>query len=687
MNEILLPASDEATISRLLVDEGIGASVASVRALIAGVAAAPASEFAPKIGADAAGQPWATLLPKRPSAALATQLNALVVSSAARYQADLDEANAAERLTQLRAELARQSLDTFIVPLADEHHTEYVPLRAKRLLWLTGFSGSAGCAIVTAYKAAIFVDGRYTLQVRDQVPAALYGYHHITQEPPPQWLGANLSPGARVGYDPWLHTEADADKLASACRDANLVLVAVENNPIDRIWPEQPPSPLAPALPHESNFTGEESVQKRRRIAAMLMNSRIDSAVLTMPESTAWLLNIRGADVECTPLALAFTILHADATADLYVDLRKLGATVIAHLGPEVRVHGRDEIGPALDALGRASKRVSIDPLSTAAWISERMKQAGAEIRRGPDPCALPRAKKNAVELSGTRAAHVRDGAALTRFLAWLAETAPSGTVDELGAAAKLAAFRSASERIQSLSFNTIAGAGPNGAIVHYRSTPKTNRPLRLGELFLLDSGAQYLDGTTDVTRTIAIGTPSAEMRDRFTRVLKGHIALATCRFPTGTTGSQLDALARLALWQAGIDYDHGTGHGVGSYLGVHEGPHRISKVASQVALEPGMIVSDEPGYYKSGAYGIRIENLIVVTPFAVPGAEKDMLGFDTLTRAPIDLACVAPELLVDAEIAWLNAYHATVRADLAPLLDAKTAAWLAVATRQVANR
>ncbi len=684
MNEISVP-TDEAALPPLLKRDGIDLDLDTVRTLIAGIAAAPPAEVAPAGTGRHRVAAWSHLLPKPPGPDLAAHLDRLVDQAAERFRRAVATPDTVGRIASLRAELARRRLDALVVPLADEHYTEFVPLRAHRLQWLTGFTGSAGWAIVTADRAAIFVDGRYTLQVRDQIPAAAMSYHHLIEDPPYRWLTANVAKDARVGYDPWIHTETEVEKLGDACRHAGAALVAVADNPIDVVWRDQPPPPLMPALPHEAAYTGEDSVLKRRQVAATFAKDAIDAVVLTTPESTAWLANMRGNDVACTPLALAFSILYRDATLDLFIDRRKVSAKLLTHLGPEIRQRERSDLGPTLDRLGRDRRRVAIDPASTAAWIVDRLKQAGAEIHRGPDPSALPRARKNATELAGTRAAHRRDGAALTRFLAWLGKTAPDGALDELAASAKLAAFRAETERIQNLSFNTIAGAGPNGAIVHYRSTPATNRRLQVGEFFLLDSGAQYLDGTTDVTRTIAIGQVSPEMRDRFTRVLKGHITLARARFPKGTTGSQLDALARNALWQAGLDYDHGTGHGVGSYLGVHEGPHRISKAANAIALEPGMIVSNEPGYYKTGAYGIRIENLVAVVPCPLAGAEKETFAFETLTRAPIDRTAIDSALLTPEEIAWLDDFHAMVRNDLTPLVDAETAAWLARATAPLA--
>jgi Xaa-Pro aminopeptidase len=587
------------------------------------------------------------------------------------------------RLEALRAELKRHGLAGFLVPRADEHQGEYVPPHAERLAWLTGFTGSAGLAVILADAAAIFVDGRYTLQVRRQIPAALFEYHHVTQSPPSDWIAGRLKAGDLLGYDPWLHTVEGVERLRAACRRAGAELVPCPSNPVDAVWLDRPEPPRAPVVPHDLAYAGRASADKRREIAGGLTEARVDAAVLTMPDSIAWLLNIRGADVRYTPLPLAFALVHRDATVELFVDPRKLTPGLGEHLGPEVRAAPSDELGPALDRLGGGRRRVQLDAASAATWISERLTQAGAEVVRAADPCSLPKGCKNEVELAGARSAHRKDGAALCRFLAWIAREAPRGGLTEIGAADRLDALRAEQPLFKEPSFPTISGAGPNGAIVHYRATPATDRPLGPGMLYLVDSGGQYLDGTTDVTRTVAIGMPTAEQRDRFTRVLRGHIALALARFPKETSGSQLDVLARRPLWKAGLDFDHGTGHGVGSYLGVHEGPHRISKYPSTVGLRPGMIVSNEPGYYKTGEYGIRIESLVVVTPTTRPvGGELELFGFETLTLAPIDLALVEPTALAPDEIAWLDAYHARVREEITPLVDSDTAAWLAEATR-----
>ncbi|HSR71801.1 MAG TPA: aminopeptidase P family protein, partial [Kiloniellales bacterium] len=596
-----------------------------------------------------------------------------------------------DRLAALRAELARRGLDGFVVPHADAHQNEYLPPDAERLAWLTGFTGSAGTAVVLADKAALFVDGRYTLQARDQVGEGLYEIRHLVREPPGRWLEGVLRKGARVGYDPWLHSEAQRGRLAKSVEKAEAELVAVEDNPIDTLWIDRPAPPAAPIVPHPLEYAGQGSAEKRMEIAGKLAEEAAEAVALSAPDSIAWLLNVRGGDVAHTPLPLSFAILQADGTLDWFVEPAKVGPELETHLGNGVRRHPPADFGPALAELGREKRRVLVDPEGTAAWIFDRLREAGAEPVAGPDPCLLPKACKNAAELDGTRRAHERDGRALVRFLAWLEreiEARAGGPgPSELELADRLRAFRAEHPLFRDLSFATISGSGPNGAIVHYRVTPESNRRLMPGELYLVDSGAQYPDGTTDVTRTVAIGTPSAEMRDRFTRVLKGHIAIARARFPKGTTGSQLDAIARYALWQAGLDYDHGTGHGVGSYLGVHEGPQRISTVPNRIPLEPGMIVSNEPGYYKTGGYGIRIENLVAVTDLNDAGEDgREMRGFETLTLAPIDLRLVEPALLTPEEIDWLDAYHARVRAAHRESLDPAEAAWLDRATRPLAG-
>ncbi len=592
---------------------------------------------------------------------------------------------AAERLAALRAELDRRGLDGFVVPHADAHQGEWMPARDARLAWLTGFTGSAGAAVVLGATAALFVDGRYTLQAEAEVDGALYTRCHLVREPVADWLPGALAAGARLGFDPWLHGLDEAARLDTACAAAEATLVAVDDNPIDAIWADQPPPPTAPAVPHDIAHAGKSAADKRREIAAALVKQGLDAAVLTATESTAWLLNIRGRDVPCVPVALAFSVIHADGTVDLAIDPAKVDDALGAHLGAAVRVGPPDGFGGVLDALGAAGRKVLVDRAVTPEWVRRRLSAAGAEIVRGRDPSALPRAVKNAVEIDGMRRAHVRDGAALCRFLAWLGGAggaAAGGELTEIAAAARLAEFRAAGEHYAGPSFETISGAGPNGAIVHYRVSPATDRRLEAGMLYLVDSGGQYLDGTTDVTRTIAIGAAGEEERRRFTQVLKGHIAIARARFPAGTSGSQLDVLARQFLWADGVDYDHGTGHGVGSYLRVHEGPQGIATRPNAVALEPGMIVSNEPGYYKTGAFGIRIENLVVVVALdGPPGAEREMRGFETLTLAPLDRNLIDTALLTADERTWIDTYHARVRDTITPAVDAETAAWLDQAT------
>jgi len=669
----------DGALDRMLAKAGAAVNAAGARAILTGVLAAPA----PVADPDA----WLALIAPDASPALAAQLRALkraLEGEAGADAADDDRKASPARLAALRAELRRRGLDGFIVPRADEHQGEYVAKRAERLSWLTGFRGSAGVAVVLLERAAIFVDGRYTLQVRDQVDTALFEPRHITEQPPADWLTAELKPGQKMAYDPWLLPPASVERLAAACAKAGAAMVAVEENPVDAVWDRQPPAPLAPVVPHPLRYAGKSTLDKRQEIAAKLAADGHDAAVLTDPASLAWLFNIRGGDVPHTPLALGFAIVDKEGGATLFLDPRKILPATRAHLGNSVAIEPPAAFAPALDAL--KDKKVLIDQATCGAAVLDRLAKAGAKPVRGEDPCAMPRACKNTVELDGARAAHRRDGVALCRFMAWLAREAPSGQVDELTASDRLEALRRQGELFRDLSFDTISGAGPNGAIVHYRSSPATNRRLEPGNLYLLDSGAQYLDGTTDVTRTVAIGTPTREMRDRFTRVLKGHIAVATSRFPKGTTGSQLDPLARHALWQAGLDFDHGTGHGVGSYLSVHEGPHRISKVPSTVALQPGMIVSNEPGYYKTGAYGIRIENLVTVIELPRPeGGERDLLGFESLTLCPIDRTLIEPALLTRDEIAWIDAYHRHVCETIAPRVDPETASWLEMATQPLA--
>jgi Xaa-Pro aminopeptidase len=592
-----------------------------------------------------------------------------------------ERAASAGRLAALRAELKRSNLDGFIVPRADRHQNEYVPPSEERLVWLTGFSGSAGAAIVLPDRAVIFVDGRYLLQVRDQVDTSLFAVEHLVENPPDKWIEANLSKGARLGYDPWLHTADGAEKLAKAAAAAGATLVPADPNPIDAVWSDRPAPPLGPVTVHDLKFAGEPAAEKLARLQAEIAKLKADALVVSDPHNVAWTFNVRGSDVSHTPLPLAFATVPREGRASIYIDGRKLSNEVRDTLEALADVREPGAFEADLTALGAAKAAVRLDSATATDALSRLIGNAGGTITRAADPITLMKAVKNETEIAGARAAHTRDGAAVANFLAWFDREAPKGQLTEIDAVAALETFRRATGLLKELSFPTISGAGPNGAIVHYRVTRGTNRTISPGELFLVDSGAQYRDGTTDITRTIAVGTPTAEMRERFTRVLKGHIAIARAIFPDGTTGAQLDPFARQYLWGAGIDFDHGTGHGVGSYLSVHEGPARISRLGT-APLKRGMILSNEPGYYKTGAYGIRIENLVLVTKTEVAGAEKEVNAFETLTFAPIDRRLVDPGLMTPDEIGWLDAYHARVAEKLLPLVAAETRPWLEAATR-----
>lgn len=584
------------------------------------------------------------------------------------------------RLSALREQLKADRLDGFVVPLTDEHMSEYVGSYAQRLAWLTGFQGSAGSAVVLPEEAAIFVDGRYTLQVRDQVDGSHWSYQSVPETSIAAWLRTHAPGGGRIGYDPWLHTRDWVTKAREALAEKGAELVAVGRNPIDAVWADQPEPSRARLIVHPDRYAGKSSAAKRQEMADWLKEQRAEAAVLAALDSIAWTFNVRGQDVEHTPVALSFALVRDDGTADLFVASEKIGEDVRQHLGNGVRVHERADFEPALAAL--AGKTVAVDPERSVAAIFEALDKAGAHLVSKRDPAILPKAIKNEVEIAGHRAAQARDGAALSRFLHWLSLEAPKGGVDELSAAAKLQSFRQAGGDLRDLSFDTISGAGPNGAIVHYRVSEATNRLIEMDSIYLVDSGGQYPDGTTDVTRTVAIGTPTAEMKDRFTRVLQGHVAVARARFPQGTRGSQLDSFARQFLWSVGLDYAHGTGHGVGSFLSVHEGPQRISPVGSaqpggDEPLRAGMILSNEPGYYKTGEYGIRIENLVLVVPREAEGAEKKLLGFETLTFAPIDRTLIAVSMLSADERRWVDAYHADVLRIVGPQLEGEAKAWL----------
>ena len=595
----------------------------------------------------------------------------------------------ADRLAALREQLKAEKLDGFVVPLTDEHMSEYVGSYAQRLAWLTGFEGSAGSAVVLPEEAAIFVDGRYTLQVRQQVSPDQWSYQSVPETSTTQWLEEHSPEGARIGYDPWLHTRDWVKKAKEALASRGAELVAVDKNPIDEIWKDRPEASKAHLVVQPDQYAGKSAAEKRTEIGDWLAKHHADSAVLSALDSIAWAFNIRGADVTHTPVALAYALVHADGTADLFVASEKIDADVRQHLGNGVRLHERSEFESALSQL--KGKTVVVDPERAVAAIFEALDKAGAKILPLRDPTILPKALKNPAEIAGQKAAQERDGAVISKFLHWIDAEAPKGDVDELKASDHLEALRRENPELRDLSFDSISGAGSNGAIVHYRSSEKTNRKLEKGTLYLIDSGGQYVDGTTDITRTVPIGEPTDEMRDRFTRVLKGHIAIATAVFPKGTRGSQLDSFARRPLWEAGLDYAHGTGHGVGSFLAVHEGPQRISPVGSSQSggdepLQAGMIISNEPGYYKTGEYGIRIENLVLVVPREIEGAEKEMLGFETLTFAPIDRRLIDVEMLEPEELVWLNCYHAHVLARIGPKLSGADLAWLQAACAPIGD-
>ncbi|HEY4833264.1 MAG TPA: aminopeptidase P family protein [Bradyrhizobium sp.] len=584
------------------------------------------------------------------------------------------------RLSAFRDELARRKLTGFVIPRADQQQNEYVPPSEERLAWLTGFTGSAGLAMVLTQTAAVFVDGRYTLQAAKQVDRKAWDIEPLADPPPETWLTKHLVAGDRVGFDPWLHTSAAAERLGAACAKAGAELVAVETNPVDSVWTERPPPPLGPVSVHGPQFSGEAEAEKLSHIRAEIEKLGVDALVLSDSHAVAWTFNIRGADVSHTPLPLSYALVPKDGRPTMFIDHRKLSNLARDHLEQSADVREPDAFAPQLTELSQKGASIALDSATAADALSRLIVASGGKPVRGNDPVTLLKAVKNPAEINGTRTAHRRDAVALARFLAWIDREAPSGALTEIDAVESLETFRRDTGALKDVSFPTIAGTGPNGAIVHYRVTRKTNRRISPGDLLLIDSGAQYEDGTTDVTRTIAIGEPTAEMRDRFTRVLRGHIAIARAVFPDGTTGAQIDTLARQFLWQAGIDFEHGTGHGVGSYLSVHEGPARISKLGT-TPLKRGMILSNEPGYYKTDAFGIRIENLELVVGTEIPGAEKLVNAFETLTLAPIDRRLVDLNMLTGEELSWLNDYHDRVRHAVRAHLDEPTKVWLDAAT------
>ena len=593
-----------------------------------------------------------------------------------------ERAQSAARVAALRGELKRRGLYGFVVPRADRQQNEYLPASEERLAWLTGFTGSAGAAVVLADRAALFADGRYSVQAATEVDGKIFSIEHLVEHPPEQWLEQNLGKGAKLGYDPWLHTSDQVEKLRKAAASAGAELVAVDSNPIDALWRDRPAPPAGAATLRELKLAGEAAPDKLKRIRVELKKIRADALLVSDPQNVAWAFNIRGADVTHTPLALAFALIPQDGRPSLYIEAAKLDNQVRHAIEEFSDVRVPEDLTRDLDKLN--GKVVRLDQASASDALTRLLTDTGGKPQRGTDPIALLKATKNHAEIVGSRAAHKRDGVAMARFLAWFDKEAPSGKLTEIDAVAALESFRRDTGALKDISFPTIAGAGPNGAIVHYRVTRSSNRRIGTNELFLIDSGAQYEDGTTDITRTVIVGEPSEEMRDRFTRVLKGHIAIATAVFPENTSGAQLDPLARTALWQAGLDFDHGTGHGVGSYLSVHEGPARISKLGT-VALRRGMILSNEPGYYKTAAYGIRIENLVLVIAAPEPvGAEKPLNAFETLTLAPIDRRLIETRMLTTKERIWLDSYHARVHEVIGPLVDKPTRTWLTAATRSL---
>ena len=579
------------------------------------------------------------------------------------------------RISDFRIHLKKQKFTGFIIPRQDEFQGEYVAPYAERLKWLTGFAGSWGLAILTLTKGAIFVDGRYTIQVRQQVDAKVFTPHHLVDEPPTKWIEDNLKKGDVLGYDPWLMTADQADKFSAACAKVGAKLQAVTSNPIDAIWTDQPPRPTAQLSVQPLQFAGQSLADKLAMVSKAL--GKADATVLTMPDSVAWAFNIRGHDVPYTPVVLAYAILKKKGKADLFIDKTRLPEDVQAHLKKSVTIKKPAELEAALKVLGKSKSTVQIDTTWTPARIKSVLEKSGAKIVHATDVCVLPKAKKNATEQEGARAAHKRDGVAMSRFLCWLESAAPEGNLTEWSVAEKLASFRKDTGMLLDLSFDTIAGAGPNAAIPHYHVNQDDCLPLKINEIFLIDSGGQYQDGTTDITRTVIVGEPTAEMKDRFTRVLKGMIGVSRLRFPKGTCGSQMDVLARQSLWAAGLDYDHGTGHGVGSYLSVHEGPARINK-SDRTVLEPGMILSNEPGFYKQGAFGIRIENLLLIHAGKdIEGGERPMMGFETLTLCPIERRLIETKLLTRDELHWLDTYHARVLKEVGNHLSGDELTWL----------
>ncbi len=598
------------------------------------------------------------------------------------FEDTADPSQSASRIAALRAAFRRLGVDGFIVPRADRQQNEYVPPSEERLSWLTGFTGSAGLAVILQDRAVLFVDGRYTLQVRDQVDLALITPVPLATTNPEKWLEQNLKGGQKLGYDPWLHTPGQIERFekAAATAGAGAELVAVIHNPVDAIWSDRPSAPHGKLSLYPLRLAGEPANKKLARITKAL--GPADALFVSDPHAVAWAFNIRGKDVSHTPLPLAFALIPKQGLPRLYIEEAKLDETTRAALKPLATIADPQQIETDLTERGRNKARILFDSATVPVKLTKALKDAGGNAEIGIDPIALMKAAKNKAELDGARQAQLRDAVAIVHFLHWFDREAPKGKLTEIDAAQALETFRRQSRKLKDVSFPTISAAGSNSAIPHYRVTTSSNRKIGKG-IFLIDSGGQYEDGTTDITRTLAVGRPTADMRDRFTRVLKGNIAISRAVFPKGTSGAQLDSFARKALWDAGLDFDHGTGHGVGAYLSVHEGPQRIAKVGT-TALEPGMILSNEPGYYKAGDYGIRIENLVVVEARAIKGAEREMLGFETITLVPIDTRLVEPRLLTEDELKWFNSYHARVRGALLSHVEGAAKTWLRNATKAV---
>ena len=674
-------------LKKFLQKEEVNKSAVYIEELITGVAAGPNKDAA-------LGDPnlWLTLIGEKLSPEFKRFLKGSLITTQNNNHGlkEIQGPNIHnKRLIDLRNHLRKSRLAGFIIPVNDEYQSEYVAKYSQRLAWLTGFTGSAGTAIILKNKAAIFVDGRYTIQAKNEVNTNLYKIIHLSEMSPSSWIKKMVRGKEVLAFDPWLHTVQSITHLQKEFVTANIKLKEIRTNPIDKIWKDQPQQPITPVIHLAKNLTGRTSQEKRKKISEILKKKKIDVFVMTSPDSIAWLANIRGADVPYTPFSLGYAIFYNDCSLDFFNDPRKFSDKVIDKIGGNSNIFSREDFLPKLRELGTKRLNIGVDHNTTSHIIYETLRKSGAKLEHTDDPCQLEKATKTKVELAGMRKAHIRDGVALAKFLFWIQKNSKSGQLTELNVTNKLESFRREGEKIQGLSFPTISGSGPNGAIVHYKVNERSSKKLKQNSLFLVDSGGQYIDGTTDVTRTIAVGNPTQEMKENFTRVLKGHITLAKAIFPNKTSGSQLDVLARSSLWEKGLDYDHGTGHGVGSYLSVHEGPQRISKMPNNVELKPGMVISNEPGYYEAGKYGIRIENLIAVrkATSSLTGLESDLnnfLCFETLTLAPIDRSLILKNLLNKEDVEWLNNYHKRVRNILLPLVGREIKKWLQKATQNI---